>query len=296
MTLAIDFAYAAPTSLEAALETLAAGNGRVAVLAGGTDLVPWLRDGVAAPDLVVDLKRIPGLAGIEDVDGALRVGCLVTFTDLLHAPLVRDRVPLLAEMAGMVASVGIRNRATLVGNICAAVPCCDAGPALLALGAQVHVAGTGAGRVVPLDAWFAGPRQTTIRPGELVTHVTVPLPDPGHGAAYARLSRTRGEDLAQASVAVVVEPEHRYRVAFGAVAPTPVRAGRIEALLQGRDLLPDVVDAVVALVAEEVRPITDVRATARYRLRMCEVMLRRALAAATARAAGDGPAYGTPLM
>ncbi len=296
MTLAMDFVYAAPTSLEAALETLAAGDGRVALLAGGTDLVPWLRDGLAAPDLVVDLKRIPGLARIEDVEGALRIGCLATFTDLLGSPLVRDRVPLLAEMAGMVASVGIRNRATLVGNICAAVPCCDAGPALLALGAQVHVAGAGAGRTLPIDAWFEGPRQTTIRPGELVTHVTVPFPCPGHGAAYARLSRTRGEDLAQASVAVLCEPDRRYRVAFGAVAPTPVRAERIEALLGGRDLVPDVVEEAVALVADEVRPITDVRATARYRLRMCEVMLRRALAAAAARADGDGPAYGTPLM
>jgi CO/xanthine dehydrogenase FAD-binding subunit len=296
MTIAIDLSYTAPASLEEALEALAAGNGRVALLAGGTDLVPWMRDGLAAPELVIDLKRIPGLDRVEVVDDTLHVGCLATFTDLLHAPVVRERVPVLAEMAGMVASVGVRNRATMVGNICAAVPCCDAGPVLLALGAEVHVAGPGDGRLIPIDDWFAGPRETTIQPGEIVTHVTLPLPDPAHGAAYARLSRTRGEDLAQASVAVLVEPGHRYRVAFGAVAPTPVRAARIEDRLDGNPLGPEVLEDAVALVPEEVQPITDVRATERYRLRMCEVMLRRALTAATGRAAGDGPAYGTPLM
>lgn len=296
MTLDVDFAYAAPTSLAEALETLASGSGRVTVLAGGTDLVPWMRSGAAAPDLVVDLKRIPELTGVTARDDEVVIGCLATFTDVLEAAVVRDRAPLLAEAAGAVASVGIRNRATVVGNICAAVPCCDAGPALLALGAQVHLAAAGGRRTVPIDDWFEGPRRTAIRPGEVVTHVTVPLPAAGHGAAYARLSRTRGQDLAQASVAVVIEPGARVRVAFGAVAPTPVRAAGIEALLTERGLEPDAVDEAVAAVAEEVRPITDVRASARYRLRMCEVGLRRALAAAAARADGGGPAYGTPLL
>jgi CO/xanthine dehydrogenase FAD-binding subunit len=296
MTIALDFAYVAPATLEEALEALSAGVGRAAVLAGGTDLVPWLRDDRVAPDRVVDLKRVPGLADLDVVDGTLRIGCLTTFSELMTSAAVREHVPLLIEMAGMVASVGIRNQATVVGNICAAVPSCDAGPVLLALGAQVHVVGTDGTRVVSIDDWFEGPRRTALRPNEVVTHLRVPIPDPAHGAAFARLSRTRGEDLAQASVTVLLEPGHRYRVAFGAVAPTPVRAPRIEARLRGHELDTEAIEDVVALVADEVRPITDIRATAHYRLRMCEVMLRRALAAATSRAAGDGPAYGTPLM
>jgi CO/xanthine dehydrogenase FAD-binding subunit len=296
MTIALDFSYVAPASLEDALEALSAGNGRAAVLAGGTDLVPWLRDDRVAPELVVDLQHVPGLSDLDVVDGTLRIGCLTTFSELLTSTAVRDHVPLMVEMAGMVASVGIRNQATVVGNICAAVPSCDAGPVLLALEAQVHVVGADGTRVVPIDDWFEGPRRTALRPNEVVTHLAVPVPDPAHGAAFARLSRTRGEDLAQASVTVLLEPGHRYRVAFGAVAPTPIRAPRIEARLHGHDLDPEVVEAAVALVADEVRPITDIRATAHYRLRMCEVMLRRALAATTTRAAGDGPAYGTPLM
>jgi CO/xanthine dehydrogenase FAD-binding subunit len=296
MSITMDLAYTAPTSIEEALEAVAGGNGRVALLAGGTDLVPWMRDRIAAPNLVVDLKRIPGLDRIDVIDGVLHIGCLATFTDLLGSTIVQQRAPLLAEMAAMVASVGIRNRATMVGNICAAVPCCDAGPVLLALGAEIHVAAHGVGRLVPIDEWFAGPRKTTIQPGEIVTRVTVPLPDPAHGAAFARLTRTRGEDLAQVNLAVLVEPELRYRIAFGAVAPTPVRATRIEASLRGNALDPELLEDAVSLVQEEVRPITDVRATERYRLRMCEVMLRRALPVAAARAAGNGPPYGTPLM
>lgn len=296
MTIALDLAYAAPTSLDEVLALLTDADEGTVLLAGGTDVVGLLRDDLLHPDRIIDLKRIPGLGTLEVSAGALHIGCLVTFTDLLIAPLVRERFPVLSEMAGLVASVGIRNRATVVGNLCSAVPSCDAAPPLLVHDAVVHTRGQDGARTIALADWFVGPRRTALRPGELVTHLTVPLPDPAHGAAFARLSRTRGEDLAQASVAVLVVPGQHHRVAFGAVAPTPIRAPRIEALLADRGLGAEAMDAAVDLVAEVVAPVTDVRATARYRLRMCEVMLRRALDAATGRAAGDGPALGTPLM
>jgi CO/xanthine dehydrogenase FAD-binding subunit len=302
MTLALDLAYVAPTTLDDALLVLDEGDGRTALLAGGTDLVPWMRDAQVLPDRVVDLKRIPGLRELALSGGTLRLGCLVTFTDVLTSSLVRDRLPILVEMAGHVASVGIRNRATVVGNLCSALPSGDAGPVLLVLGADVQLVGRCGRRTVPIDAWFAGPRRTALAPGEIVTGVTIPVPDPGHGAAFARLSRYRGEDLAQASVAVLVVPGQATRVAFAAVAPTPLRARRVERILaaDGFDptggFAPEVVERAVRSVGDDIAPITDLRAGDRYRLRMCEVMLRRALAAATARAAGGGPAYGTSLM
>ncbi|MFW6009736.1 MAG: FAD binding domain-containing protein [Actinomycetota bacterium] len=298
MTIALDLTYLAPTSLEEVLAVLAANDGQAVPLAGGTDVVANLRDDLLQPSIIVDLKRLPGMASLEPVDDELHIGCLVTFSELLASPLVRDRYPLLHEMAGMVASVGVRNRATVVGNICSAVPSCDAGPVLLALDAQVHLVGPTGPRTVPIDRWFEGPRRTAIRSGEIVTHLSLPEPDPSHGAAFARLSRTRGEDLAQASVAVVVTCDRPYscRVAFGAVAPTAVRARRIEVLLDEQGLGEEAIEAAVGLVDDEVAPISDVRASARYRLRMCEVMLRRALETAAARAADRGPAYGTRLM
>jgi CO/xanthine dehydrogenase FAD-binding subunit len=302
MTIALDLDYVAPSSIDAAVAALADDVEGTVVLAGGTDLVPWLLEGAVAPARLVDLKRIPGLGEI-DLDGsALRVGCLVTFADLLASPSVHQQLPVLAEMAALVASGGIRNRATLVGNLCSAVPSGDAAPVLLALDADLHVTGPSGARSVPVDAWFAGPRRTTLGATEIVTGVRIPLPPAGSGAAFARLSRYRGEDLAQASVAVLVAPGAQVRVAFGAVAPSPVRARRIEQLLVDRGPGPggafaaDVVEGAVALVSEEIAPITDLRATDHYRLRMCEVMLRRALAAATARAVGGGPDHHTPLL
>jgi CO/xanthine dehydrogenase FAD-binding subunit len=296
MTITVDLGYTAPTTLDEALDTLIRHEGRATVLAGGTDVIPWVRDGLLDPGLIIDLKRVPGLSSIELGDGVVEFGCLATFTDVLSSLEVRDQVPILTEMAGMVASVGIRNRATMAGNICSAVPSCDAGPVLLALDASVHLAGPDGLRTVPIDRWFRGPRHTALAPGEIVTSISLPLPGVGHGAAFARLSRTRGEDLAQASVAVVLRPDGSVAVAFGAVAPTPVRGRRIEAVLSGPTLDPDDIDDAVELVVEETAPITDLRATDRYRLRMCEVMLRRALTAAAGRASGEGPAYGTPLM
>jgi aerobic carbon-monoxide dehydrogenase medium subunit len=302
MTLALDLRYVAPTSLDGALAALAAETGRAVPLAGGTDLVPWMRDGSAHPEVVVDLKRVPGLGRLALRDEVLHLGCLVTFSDLLSAPVVRERLPVVTEMAGAVASVGIRSRATLAGNLCSAVPSGDAGPVLLVLGADVHVLGPRGARAVPIDRWFVGPRRTDLAPDELVTGVSVPVPPPDHGAAFARLSRYRGEDLAQASVAVLVVPGDRVRVAFAAVAPIPARARRIEQLLEDVGLHrhlavdPEQLDDAVALVPEEIAPITDLRASDHYRLRMCEVMLRRAVVAATARAAGGGPPHGTSLL
>ncbi|MEA1902295.1 MAG: xanthine dehydrogenase family protein subunit M [Actinomycetota bacterium] len=296
MTIAHEFDYLRPATLEEAVEILAKHSGNVRVLAGGTDLVPWLRDEMIAPDLVVDIKRIEGLDRIDHEGDVVSIGSLVTFTDLLRSDLIATRLPLITEMAGTVGSTGIRNRATLVGNICSAVPSCDAGPVLLAYEAIVEIVGESGFRQIPIDTWFRGPRQTALDRGEIVTKVIVPIPEGRHGAAYPRLSRYRGEDLAQASVAIVITPENHYRVAFGAVAPTPLRAQRIEALLDGRTLDEQLLAGATVLVSEEVSPITDIRSTREYRLRMCEVMLNRGLKAALARLEGNGPPYGTRLM
>jgi CO/xanthine dehydrogenase FAD-binding subunit len=296
MTIAQVFDYQRPETLDEAAQILATHGGDVRVLAGGTDLVAWLRDEVVAPDLLVDIKRIEGLDEIVDEGDAFSIGSLVTFTDLINSDPVRTRLPVISEMSATVASAGIRNRATLVGNICSAVPSCDAGPSLLVHGAVVHTFGTAGSRRIPIDDWFLGPRRTALTPGEIVTKVVIPVPPGGHGAAYVRLSRYEGEDLAQASVAILAPADHRFRIAFGAVAATPRRARRIESLLEGKALNPALVGEAMALVSEEISPITDIRATKEFRLRMAEVMLQRGLKAAVERLEGNGPSYGTNLM
>jgi len=292
--IAHEFEYRRPTTLTEATKYLADHSGSVRILAGGTDLVAWLRDDAVAPDLVVDIKNIPDLHDIK-VDGdTLHIGSLVTFTDLIESDLIKEHAPLLAEMAETVASPGIRNRATMVGNICSAVPSCDAGPVLLAFNTSVHLTGPTGERSVDINDWFVGLRQTARTDDEVVTHLTIKLRQ--HGGVYVKLMRYAGEDLAQAAVGIVVYPDHEYRVAFGAVAPTPIRSTRIEDALRGKPLDDAVIAEVVAMVPDEISPITDMRATAEYRTHVTKVMLKRGLVAAVERLVGSGPAYGTRLI
>ena len=294
MVIAHEFDYRRPASLAEAIGILSEYPGSVRVLAGGTDLVAWLRDDAVAPDVLVDIKDVPGLRDITVGDDALSIGSLITFTELIESDLVRERAPLLVEMAETVASTGIRNRATMVGNICSAVPSCDAGPALLAYETTVHLAGPAGERSVDINSWFVGLRETALTEDEVVTRVDIKLRQ--HGGVYVKLMRYAGEDLAQAAVGIVVYPENEYRVAFGAVAPTPFRSTRIEDALRGKPLDKALVADVVAMVSDEISPITDMRASAEYRTRMTEVMLERGLWEAAKRFAGTGSDYGARLI
>jgi len=296
MAITHQFAYLKPPTLREAVGILARYGKRARALAGGTDLVSLMCDGVLTPDVVVDIKGIPGLDRIEFKSGVLSIGALVTFSDLRDSPIIARKFPVIREMTGWVASVGIRNRATLVGNLCSAVPCCDGGAVLLVYHAAVLVAGPAGKREVPLRDWFLGPRKTVLKRGEIATGVTVTLPKKKHGACFVKLRRYQGEDLAQASVTALALAGNRYRISFGSVAPRPIAADRIEALLEGHPLSEDIIQQAVRLVPEEIAPITDIRATKEYRLQMVGVMLERGLRAAVARLAGAGPDYGTSLI
>ena len=236
MAIAHQFEYVKPPTLREAVRLLARYGARARVLAGGTDLVGLISDGIVAPETVVDIKGIPGLDRIEFKSGILSVGALVTFSDLRDSPIIGKKFPLIREMTGWVASVGIRNRATMVGNLCSAVPCCDSGAVLLVYDAAVLVTGPKGKRKVPLREWFLGPRKTVLKRGEIATGVTVALPKQKHGACFVKLRRYEGEDLAQASVTVLALAGNGYRVSFGAVAPRPIAGERIEALLEDQPL------------------------------------------------------------
>lgn len=296
MAIAHEFEYVKPGTLRDAVKTLARYGTRARVLAGGTDLVTLIAENMVTPDAVVDIKNIPGLNKIEFKDGILSIGALVTFSDLRDSPVVAKKFPVIREMTGWLASVGIRNRATMVGNLCSAVPCCDSGPILLVYDAAVLVTGPAGQRRVPLRDWFLGPRKTVLKRGEIATRVVVPLPKKKHASCFVKLRRYEGEDLAQASVTVLAFAGNSYRISFGSVAPRPVRGERIEALLEGHALSDSLIHEAVRLLPEEIAPITDIRATKEYRAHMVGVMLERGLWAAVARLAGTGPAYGTSLI
>lgn len=296
MTIVQDFSYQRARDVADALALLKSHGPHARLLAGGTDLIGWLNEGQAQATALIDIKGIKALKAVVLKGKTLTIGALATFTDILESGAVVTKFPLIAEAAHKVASVGIRNRATLVGNICSAVPCCDAGPVLIAYGASVVLqAAGGKRRKVPVEHFFKAPRKTVVAAGEMV--VAVEVPDAGkHGACYVKLGRYRGEDLAQASVAVVALPGQTYRVAFGSVGPTPLRGVKTEAVLRGRTLDQAVVAEACGVAQTEIAPISDIRASKEYRRHMVGVMLARGLDAAVARMNGDGPALHAELL
>jgi carbon-monoxide dehydrogenase medium subunit len=188
---------------------------------------------------------------------------------------MREHFPALVDAARVVGSVQIRNRATLIGNICNASPAADTAPALLAYAAAVNIAGAGGERRVPLTAFFQGPGRTVLGRDELVTSIDLPLPSGPVGAAFMRLTRRRGVDLATLTVCCTVARSGEVRTALGAVAPTPLLVTGVDAAeLRGG---PDRQQQTIARIAAHASPISDVRAGQDYRSAMLAVFIGRAL-------------------
>ena len=279
--------YLAATSLVEALTALRAGAS-VCVLAGGTDLMPQLHAGRSKPArLLLNIRRVPGLDAIGIEADSLRIGALTTIAQLLVDPLLRTQAPLLAEAADHFASDQIRNAATLGGNVCNASPAGDMLTPLLALDAQVELAflgGDGSARTrrLALDGFFTGPGSTQRKPHELLTALLVPLAPTGQVARFFKSGSRPALDISTISIAFSARRDaggllHGVRLALGAVAPTPLRARRTEALLEGKALDAALAAQAAASAAEEAKPIDDVRASAWYRRELLRNMTRRML-------------------
>lgn len=286
MALAHEFEYRRPKSLDEALRLLADYRDRAKVLAGGTDLIVNIKEGMMKPELLIDVKDIPELRGIKQDGHTLRLGASITFCDLIASTEVRTGFQMLADAARTVASVGVRSRATLAGNICSAVPCLDSAPPLLCYDAVVHCASGSRLRDIPIEEFWLGPRKTALAADELVTAITIASPGESSASLYLKLGRYGGEDLAQAGWGFLITASNQYRIAHCALAPKPARAKKIEAVLNGQPITPELIAKACALLSEEVSPITDIRSGREYRLHMSEVMLRRGLLAVKDRLEG----------
>jgi CO/xanthine dehydrogenase FAD-binding subunit len=276
--------YVAPASLAEALDCLQ--RGEVTVLAGGTDLMPQTSSGrLRFKPTLMNIRRVPELHGIVRDGDAIRIGALVTVTELMRDPLVREHLPVLVEAGDHFASDQIRNAATLGGNINNASPAGDMLVPLLVLDAEAELAakpnGSIASRRVPLAAYFTGPGRTARAPHELLTGVRVPVPPRGHRARFYKFGTRPALDISAISIGLAAVRADgvlsNVRVAFGAVAPTPLRAPRTEAVLEGRRLDRAAIDAAAEAAHDEVRPIDDVRASAWYRRELIRNMTRRML-------------------
>jgi CO/xanthine dehydrogenase FAD-binding subunit len=287
------FELATPDSVEACLAVLAQRGPEARVLAGGTDLLPQLKNHLLKPGYVVDLSGVRDLRVLEgDARRGFRIGAGVTARELeLHSGL-RAAYPALAESGALVGSVQVRNLATVGGNMCNAAPSADMAPPLIALEAEAVIAGPKGRRRVPMAEFFTGVRTTVLGPDELLLEFAVPALPPRSGGSYMRHTPRRELDIAVVGVASQVSLTDgvcgQARVALAAVAPTPVRATAAEQALQGQPLTPQAIERAAELAVQAARPIDDQRGSAAFRRHLVRVLTRRTLTAALERAGRSG--------
>ncbi|MBF0315971.1 MAG: FAD binding domain-containing protein [Oligoflexia bacterium] len=302
MAILSDYHYYAPSTLGEVLDLLSSYKSP-AVLSGGSDLIVNLKSGRVEHDAIIDIKQLQKselalLKKLECKGETLFIGSLVTFSEIINSKIVQKRAPLLVEMAKTVASVGVRNRASMVGNICSAVPCMDSAPVLLVYDALVHTKSIDDERTLAIQKFFISPRKTLLRKKDLVMGISLALPKGKLGSRFVKLMRYRGEDLAQANLAILaLSANHEYRVAFGSLSGTPLRATAIEKVLRGEaTLTEELLTKVKNILPTLISPITDIRASKEYRLHMAKVMLERGLLDAALRREGSGSHLGENLI
>jgi CO/xanthine dehydrogenase FAD-binding subunit len=278
-----------PASVDECVRALAARGDDVRTVAGGTDLLPQMKNALVKPAVVIDLSGIPALRGVSAANGAgLRIGACATARELELHPEIRARYTAVADGAALVGSVQIRNLATVGGNLCNAAPSADMAPPLLALEADAIVAGPLGERRVPLARFFQGVRRTVLAADELLVALLVPEPPPRSGGSYIRHTPRRELDIAVVGVASQVSVQNgrcvKARIALAAVAPTPLRATAAEQALEGQPLTPERIEHAAGLAVEAASPISDQRGSAEFRKHLVRVLTRRTLTKALARA------------
>ena len=273
-----EFEYLRPNTIAEAISLRQQYGSKAVILNGGTDIVIQLRERLIAPAYVIEIKHIPDLKEITfDEQNGLTIGCGVTMNAIGNDPIVRKYYPYLADAALSVGSKQVRNRATCAGNIINASPLCDTGTPLYCMDAKLVMEGAEGVREVPIREFITFVRRTVLKPDEIVTAIKVPYAPAAKGI-FTKVSRRKEVDLSTIC-GTVVQIGTSYRLAFGAVAPTPVRMPKTEALLEGKPLTEALIEEAAKLARTEVSPISDVRASKEYRLDVVEVIVRRSLTA-----------------
>ena len=281
------FTYTEPATIDETLATLTRYGEEAKLIAGGTGLINLMKQRLVNPGYLVSLRRLTELKKIS-FDRGLRIGALCTHRTLETSPLVREHAPLLAEACRHVATIRIRTMATIGGAVAHADPNQDLPPALIALGARVKLRSPTGEREVAIDQFFTGYYETLMQPDEMVTELAIEPALPAGGYAFLKFLPQTADDYATVGVAAIVAIDNGrvagVRVALGAAASTPIRAGVVESALRGQEPTPRRLADAAALVADIVDPIADFRGSAEYKRDMAVIFVRRALAQAVARA------------
>jgi len=274
--------YFEPKTVTEALALLAQYGAEAKVIAGGTDVMVDIKY-KEEPGCLVNIKKIPGLGSIQENGGSLRVGPLVTIRDIETSSIVRERLGVFWDSCHQFASLQIRNTATVGGNICRASPSGETLAPLLVLEAKAKLAFADGEKTEGFNSFFQGPGKTTLGYKGLLTEIEIPYPPNGSRGIYLKHAVRGAMDIAMVGVAVLVTPDaaknglQDVRIGLGAVAPTPIRATKTEALLRGKPLNAALVKEAAAMAASESSPISDQRSSAENRRWIVEALTRRGL-------------------
>jgi aerobic carbon-monoxide dehydrogenase medium subunit len=296
----IPFEYRTPKNLKEVHATLKEFGSDAKLIAGGTALVIMMKQRLVRPSCLVSLRSVRGLNGVELKDGGMKIGGLATHREVESSSLLRRRIPMLAETYHHVATLRVRNMATVGGGLAHADPNQDPPPSLIALGATVKATSANGSRVIPLEEFFKDYYETVLNPDEIITEVMVPKIAPNTGAAYLKFLPRTADDYATVSAAAVLTLDKTkktiadVRIALGSVGVTPIRATAAEALLRGQPLKADGFAEAGEKAKEAVDPVSDFRGSAGYKKDMAGVFVRRALERALANLRQQSKAQAVP--
>lgn len=271
--------YHSPNTIDETLELISTLE-NTKVIAGGTDVVVQLKQAAINPAHLIDLNNVAELNYIKEDDEYIHIGATTTLYQAANNPITQ-KLPSLIDAITRIGSPQIRNRATIIGNLCNASPAADSALPLLVHDAEVTIKSQSIEKIIPLTKLFTGPKINSLRPNELVTEIRVPRPPLGSSSSFKRIGRRKAFTLSVVSSAAYLELEGDLckdaKVAFGSVAITPLRVPEVEALMKGKELTSELIAEVGELSMSYVQPITDVRGTAEYRKDMCGVLVKRAI-------------------
>ncbi|MHB8696191.1 MAG: FAD binding domain-containing protein [Solirubrobacteraceae bacterium] len=272
-----EFEYTRPSTLAEAIEALQQGGEDAKLLAGGHSLIPLMKLRLAAPTLLIDIGRLPGLGGVHRENGHWRIGALTTHADV--AASASAGVGLVAKVAGTIADPQVRNRGTIGGSLAHGDPAADLPAPLVALEATVTAQGPGGQRTITAAELFLDYMETALSPDEVLTEVRVPALD-GWGFGYQKFNR-RSEDWAMVSVSAVVKTTGDHcedvRIGLTNMGSTPLRASAVEEALRGQSLNAESIEAAAAHAADGTDPPADLNASAEYKRHLARVLCERAL-------------------
>jgi carbon-monoxide dehydrogenase medium subunit len=280
------FDYRAPTSLEEALGLLAERGDDAKIMAGGQSLIPLLKLRFAQPALVIDIGRLPSMAGIARHNGHLTIGALARHVDIERNADLPKLCPILVDTVHWISDPLVRNRGTMAGSVCHADPSGDWGSVMLALDANIVARSKSGERVIPAASFFQGPFTTALKPDEIVTEIRIPMPKGPAGGAYNKLERKVG-DFATVAVAVHVELSGgkiaKAGIGLTAVGETNIKAAAAEKALAGHEPTDELIAEAARLASEAAHPKDDIRGTAAYKKDVVRVYVQRGLKTALGR-------------